>query len=95
MFVGSNYSASPLPRQLIVHRCLRVVPDPEPRELRPYIGLAGPEDLPILVATIREGCLRLITFNVRHFRPGHSSVRVLRPGDFIIWVREVLAMMGA
>ena len=33
--------------RLIVDRCLRVVPDPQPADLSPYCGLADPEDLPI------------------------------------------------
>ncbi|MBC7225904.1 MAG: PIN domain-containing protein [Thermoflexales bacterium] len=80
--------------QMIVRRCLRVVSDPEPEELEPYAGLADPEDLPILVAAVREECSWLVTFNVRHFQPGHPSVTVLRPGEFIVRVREMLAMMG-
>lgn len=79
--------------QLILHRCLRVVPDPEPEELEPYTGIAHPEDLPILVAAVREGCSWLVTFNIRHFQPGHPSVKVLRPGDFVVRVREMLAMI--
>jgi len=42
--------------QLIVSRCLRVVPDPQPADLGPTVGLADPKDLPILVAALREGC---------------------------------------
>lgn len=80
--------------QLIVNRCLRVVPNPAPEDLEPYIGLADPEDLPLLVAAIREKCSWLVTFNIRHFQPGHPSVRVLRPGDFIVRVREVLTTMA-
>ena len=76
--------------QLIVTRCLRVVPDPQLDELAPYIGLADPKDLPILVAAIREKCPWLLTFNVRHFQPGHPSVTVLRPGEFVVRVREIL-----
>lgn len=90
--------AAKLPRalptfQLIVSRCLQVVPDPAPEDLEPYIGLADPEDLPILVAAMREGCAWLVTFNLRHFRPGHPSVTVLRPGDFVMRVRELLTML--
>jgi predicted nucleic acid-binding protein len=77
--------------RLIVSRCLRIVPDPDSAELAPLTGMADPKDLPILAAAVREGCSWLVTFNVRHFRPGHSAVRVLPPGDLILRVRESLA----
>jgi hypothetical protein len=76
--------------RLIVNRCLRVVPDPQPADLLPHIGLANPKDLPILVAAVRERCPWLVTFNVRHFQPGHQDVTVVRPGDFVLRVRDLL-----
>jgi hypothetical protein len=79
--------------QAIVSRCLRVVSDPQPADLTAYVGLADPKDLPILVSAVREGCLWLVTFNVRHFQPGHPSVTVLRPGEFVLRVRHLLAHM--
>ena len=79
---------------LIVQRCLRVVPDPLSIDLTPYAGLADPKDLPILVAAIREGCPWLVTFNLRHFQPGHPSVTTLRPGDLIRRVRGLLNGLG-
>lgn len=79
--------------RLIVSRCLRVVPDPSPTDLQPCRGLADPADLPILVAALREGCPWLVTFNVRHYQPGHSGVAVLRPGDFLLRVRDRLARL--
>lgn len=79
---------------LIVGRCLRVVPDPTLEELVPLRGLAPPDDLPIFAAAMREGCPWLVTFNVRHFRPGHPSVQVLRPGDLVLRVRGLLASLG-
>jgi hypothetical protein len=79
--------------RLIASRCLRVVPDPSPTDLQPYRGLADPADLAILVAALREGCPWLVTFNVRHYQPGHSGVAVLRPGDFLLRVRDRLARL--
>jgi len=79
--------------RLIASRCLRVVPDPSASDLQPYRGLADPADLPILVAALREGCPWLVTFNVRHYQPGHSGVAVLRPGDFLLRVRDRLARL--
>lgn len=77
--------------RLLVSRSLRVVPDPTTAELGAYAGAADAKDLPILVAAVREKCPWLVTFNVRHFQPGHAQVLVLRPGDFIRRVRELLA----
>ncbi len=81
--------------RLIVSRSLRVVPDPEPDDLKPHEGLADPEDLPILVAALREGCRWLVTFNVRHYRPGHPDLTVLRPGELVQRVRDQLAYLAA
>jgi hypothetical protein len=90
--------AEKLPRalpafRLIASRCLRVVPDPSPTDLEPYRGLADPADLPILVAALREGCPWLVTFNLRHYQPGHPGVTVLRPGDLLLRVRDRLARL--
>ena len=77
--------------RLIVSRCMRVVPDPRPADILPHAGLADPKDLPILVAAVREGCPWLVTFNTRHYQPGLSSITVLRPGDFLVKARHLLA----
>lgn len=77
--------------RLIVSRCLRIVYDPAPDDLARYAGQADPEDLPILVAALREGCPWLVTFNLRHYQPGVPAVMVLRPGDFILRVRDLLS----
>jgi predicted nucleic acid-binding protein len=75
----------------LVSRCLKICPDPAPGDLVAYRGLADPKDLPILVAAKRENCSCLITFNLRHCLPGHPGVDVLKPGDFILRVRDQLA----
>jgi hypothetical protein len=81
--------------RLIVSRCLRVAPDPAPADLSPHTRLADPKDLPILVAAMREKCPWLVTFNVRHFKPGHPDVTVLRPGGFLLRVRDLLAHLNS
>jgi hypothetical protein len=80
--------------QLLVSRCLRVVADPDPAKLAEYVGLANPEDLPILVAAVREVCSLLATFNLRHYQPGHPSVAILKPGDLVLRVRYLLARLS-
>ncbi len=48
-----------------------------------------------LVAALREGCPWLVTFNVRHFRPGHPNVTALRPREFVLSVRDLLTRLTA
>jgi len=75
----------------LVSRCLDVVRDPDPEELPLFYGLADPKDLPILVASFRESCQYLVTFNTRHYHPGEMNVSILTPGEFILRVRDLLA----
>lgn len=91
--------AAKLPQKLpefrfLVSRCLRVVPDPSSADLARYTGAAHRKDLPILVAAVRERCSWLVTFNVRHFEPGHADVAVLRPGEFVLHVRDLLTQLA-
>ncbi len=79
--------------RLLVSRCLKIMPVPSKADLIPYIGLADPKDLPILVAAKQQECPWLVTFNIRHFQPGLSDVTVLTPGVFIQRVRHLLAQM--
>ena len=79
--------------RLLVSRCLQVVDDPSEDEVDLIKGLAHPEDLPILAAAKREACEWLVTFNIRHFKPGLETVKVLNPGDFIQRVRYILSAL--
>ena len=81
--------------QVIVPRCLQVVSDPSDEELLKYGGLADEKDLPILVAALLADFRWLITFNTRHFLPGHPSLAVMRPGEFLAEVRDLLSPLGA
>lgn len=80
--------------RLLVERSLRVVPPPTRAALGPYDGLADPKDLPILVAAVRAECPWLVTFNVRHYQPGHPDVKVTTPGEFVLHARDVLSRLG-
>jgi hypothetical protein len=79
---------------LLADAAVEWVEDPAPGELAPWAGHADPKDLPILGAAIREQCSYLVTFNVRHYRPGTEAVRVEKPGDLVIRVREHLARLA-
>lgn len=81
--------------RLIISRCLRLVPDPKPKELIPYKGQADPKDLPILVAALKHSCRYLLTFNIAHYNPTTEKIMVQRPGDFVISARLLLAQMAA
>ncbi len=76
--------------RLLVSRCLTVVNNPSRAELANFAGLADIKDLPILVTAVREQCPWLISYNTRHFQPGHPDVTVLPPGAFIQRVRHLL-----
>lgn len=80
--------------RLIVNRSLRVVADPKPHELEPFVGHAHPEDLPLLVAALREQCSYFLTFNLRHYHPRNLPIQVLRPGEFLQTVREQLIALA-
>jgi predicted nucleic acid-binding protein len=77
--------------RLLVSRALQVRPNPTVIEVEAMKGCADVKDLPILVAAVCEDCPWLVTFNGRHFQPGHAQVTVLTPGDFIRRVRYLLA----
>ena len=80
--------------RLLVNRSLKVVEDPDPTELIDHVGLADPDDLPILVAAIRGECSLLATFNLRHYQPGSPAVEVLKPGDLVLRIRYLLARLS-
>ena len=63
--------------RLLVQRALTIVSNPTPEEVAARSGLPDPKDLLILVAALRAQCPWLVTFNVRHYRPGHPDVHVV------------------
>jgi predicted nucleic acid-binding protein len=81
--------------QLLANRCLRIVHDPPPEQLKPFLGSAHSKDLPLLVAAAREGCPWLITFNLRDFEPGIPTLTVFEPGDLLLRIRYLLASLDS
>jgi hypothetical protein len=79
----------------IVSRCLHVVSDPTVAEIKALSKAADTKDLPILAAVVRESCVFLTTYNIRHFQPGTESVTVLNLGDLVQRVRYLLAQMSS
>jgi hypothetical protein len=80
---------------MLVSRCLHVVADPTVAEIEALSKVADSKDLPILAAAVRENCVFLTTYNIRHFQPGVGSVTVLKPGDLVQRVRYLLAQMSS
>ncbi len=78
--------------RLLVARCLTIVPSPTAEQLADFKGdTVDSNDRPILLAAVQHQCPCLVTFNVRHFRPGHPDVVALSPGEFVQRVRSVLS----
>jgi hypothetical protein len=89
-----SYLPAQLPAlRLILARCLRIVPDPTIPECAAVQGLADPKDISILAAAVREICPWLVTFNLRHFLPGHPRVRATQPGTLVQEIRSRLAQL--
>ena len=80
--------------RLLVSRSLKIVADPAPEQFDAYLGLADPQDLPILISAISENCDLLTTFNVRHYQPGHPSITVLKLGDLVLRIRYLLSQLS-
>ncbi len=77
----------------LTSRCLQIVPNPTVTDIRQYAGLANEKDLPILIAAYQAECSWLVTFNGRDFQPGFAEVTVLRPGNFVLHVRDLLTKL--
>lgn len=80
--------------RLLAKAAVRWVRNPRSNEIEKFRGQADDEDLPILVAADKAGCDTLITFNVRHYRPAKSGIRVETPGEFLTRLREHLSQLG-
>jgi len=78
----------------LTSRCLKVVSNPKTAVIQSFMGKADKKDLPILVAAACENCTWLVTFNIKHFQPGIPSITILRPGDFILRVRDLLTLLN-
>ncbi|HQE93920.1 MAG TPA: hypothetical protein PLH19_14450 [Anaerolineae bacterium] len=78
---------------LLVSRALHVVPDPTPEELSMYSGQADPKDLPLLVAALREACPYFVTCNTRHDFPTGKDIKIMRPGDLLLTIRQRLGQL--
>lgn len=93
-------AALPYYREALRASGLRIVPAPPAADVQAYQGIiAGPGDVPIVVAAMQAGVDYLVTLNRRHFIddpqvPAHSGLRIGTPGDALAWDRHQLAQGG-
>jgi len=86
---------SKLPQALPAFRVLlessvRVVEDPSVAALKPFAGQADKGDLPILAVALRSGCHYLLTFNIAHYYATTEEIKIVRPGEFLVELRQQL-----
>jgi predicted nucleic acid-binding protein len=81
--------------RLLAEAAVRWVDDAGVEDEDRFRGQADDKDMPILVAAVRDECQTLLTFNVRHYKPGGGAIRIERPGDFLGRLREHLAALPA
>ncbi|RME97462.1 MAG: PIN domain-containing protein [Chloroflexi bacterium] len=81
--------------QLLVRRCLRVVPNPDLATLANFAGQADPKDLPLLAAAVQANCRWFLTFNTRHYFPAGEAIVIQRPGEFLRNIRGVLNQLAS
>lgn len=80
--------------RLLGDAAVRWVRNPRSKDVDMFRGQADDKDLPILVAAINAGCGSLITFNVRHYGPAKSSIRIENPGEFLTRLRKHLSQLS-
>lgn len=85
-----------LPRALPVFRvlmgtALKELPDPSVYLLKRWASRADPKDLPVLAAAVSSSCRYLATFNIHDYPNPPESVKVVKPGELVRQLRELLA----
>ena len=82
--------------RLLIGEAVTIVDDPSPEELEDFEGQADTDDLPLLVAAVKNGCRYLLTFNTRDYYPNleTTDLEILPPGEFLHRMREQLAALA-
>ena len=78
---------------------LKVIPVPQPEELREFVGKITDKDIPVLVSAIRSKADFLVTGDKRHFQriklPEGYLLKIVTPSEFIdLILPEVLKEIG-
>lgn len=82
--------------RVLIGEALAIVDDPPLETLEEFEGLPRADDLPLLVAAVKNDCRYLLTFNGRHYHPDREAadIEVLPPGEFLRRIREQLAALA-
>jgi predicted nucleic acid-binding protein len=91
--IGRKRPAALATLRMLLGFAIHVVPDPERESHRRFAGQADEKDLPILIAALEHGCTHLLTFNIRHFTPLRSTIIVQRPGEFLVSLKPLDALL--
>jgi predicted nucleic acid-binding protein len=78
---------------------LKIIPVPQPEELKEFYGKITEKDVPVLVSAIRSKAEFLVTGDKQHFQklksPGDYSFKIVTPSEFIdLILPEVLKEIG-
>ena len=78
---------------------LKIIPLPQPDELKAFAGKIADKDVPILISAIRSKADFLVTGDKQHFQklksPGDYLFRIVTPAEFInVILPEVLKEIG-
>lgn len=74
--------------RLIVESTVKVVKDPNKKEIASFEGQAHHKDLSILTSALTNKCHYLITFNVKHYYPKSKKIKIFNPGQLLLELRE-------
>lgn len=87
-------SALPAMR-VMIDEVLTMAPGPCAADLSRVRNWADPKDQPIIAAALGDACQFLVTLNRRDFWPPDDAIRVVRPAELIMAIREQVAGLGA
>lgn len=77
--------------RVVMQTALKELPDPAAYLLKQWAGRADPKDVPVLAAAASSECSYLVTFNVHDYPRPPELVKVVKPGELVRQLRELLA----
>jgi len=80
--------------RVMVDEVLTMASDPADVDLGRVRDWADPKDQPILAAALGDACPFLVTLNQRDFWPPDEAIRVVRPPELVMAIRELVAGLG-
>jgi predicted nucleic acid-binding protein len=79
--------------QVLMKTALKELPDPSAYLLKRFAGKADRKDIPVLAAAASSKCSYLTTFNIHDYPRPPESVKVVKPGELVRQLRELLAVL--